>query len=72
MIPREKIRFDDELGGGKMLGLGTYSIYVLRYLAGTEPEESIECKIRTCFLPTSFVTKPPIFPFAFPAQCDIR
>lgn len=72
MIPRDRIRCDDELGGGKMLGLGTCSMYVLRCLAGAEPEECIECKVRTRLLPTSFVTKPPVFPSAFPAQCDIR
>lgn len=46
MIPREGIRFDFELGGGGMLDLGTYAMYALRGVMGTEPEECTECIVR--------------------------
>lgn len=46
MIPQNGIRFDYDLGGGNMLDLGTYVMYSLRQVMGTEPEECTKCTVR--------------------------
>ena len=47
MIPRDGIKFDYAMGGGNILDLGTYPIYAVRQIMGSEPEECTKCKVRT-------------------------
>jgi predicted dehydrogenase len=78
MIPRDGIRFDYELGGGNMLDLGTYVMYVLRQVMGTEPEECIKCTVRTPPPPYELCDEAAKATFRFPggligeADMDLR
>ncbi|KAJ4250133.1 hypothetical protein NW762_011944 [Fusarium torreyae] len=47
MIPKGGIRFDYDLGGGNILDLGTYPLYALRQIMGSEPEQCTMCKTKT-------------------------
>jgi predicted dehydrogenase len=47
MIPQDGIRFSYELGGGNLLDLGTYVMYVLRQITDAEPQECTKCTVRT-------------------------
>lgn len=78
MIPRDGIRFDYELGGGNMLDLGTYVMYVLRQVIGAEPEECTKCTVRTPPPPYELCDEAAKASFLFPggvigeAEMDLR
>lgn len=78
MIPREGIRFDYQLGGGNMLDLGTYVMYVIRQVVGTEPEECTKCIVRTPPPPYELCDEAAKATFRFPggiigeAEMDMR
>ena len=42
MISKGGIGFDYDLGGGNILDLGTYPLYALRQITGSEPEQCIK------------------------------
>ncbi|KAF5590810.1 oxidoreductase [Fusarium subglutinans] len=46
VIPKGNAQLEYNLGGGTMLHLGTYPMYVLRQIMGDEPEECTACKAR--------------------------
>lgn len=68
MIPQDGIRFDYELGGGNMLDLGTYVMYVLRQVMGTEPEECTKCTVRTPPPPNDLCDEAAEATFCFPGS----
>lgn len=68
MIPRDGIRFDYELGGGNMLDLGTYPMYVLRKVMGDEPEDCVKCKVRTPPPPRELCDEAAEASFLFPGD----
>ena len=78
IVPMGGIRFDYEMGGGNMLDLGTYVMYVLRQVIGAEPEECIKCTVRTPPPPYELCDEAAKATFRFPggligeAEMDLR
>ncbi|KAF4966926.1 hypothetical protein FSARC_5459 [Fusarium sarcochroum] len=66
MIPKRGIRFDYDLGGGNILDLGTYPLYALRQIMGTEPEECTMCNTRTAPAPQQLCDEFAEASFRFP------